>query len=96
MGLFTEILLLPFAPVRGTLWIADQVAREAERQARDPRRAQARLAALHRALDEGAIDEATFEKEEDRLLRLLEDPVRRVGGRPLTAPAVTRTPEGLR
>ncbi|MGW0927962.1 gas vesicle protein GvpG [Streptomyces sp. NPDC002644] len=46
MGLFTEILLLPFAPVRGTLWIADQVAREAERPARDPRQVQAGLAAF--------------------------------------------------
>ncbi|WP_448315958.1 gas vesicle protein GvpG [Streptomyces sp. CO7] len=97
MGLFTEILLLPFAPVRGTVWIADQLAREADRQARDPRLVQARLAALHRALDEGEIDEAAFEKEEDRLLRLLENPVRRVGGRPATGTRTrTRTPEGLR
>ncbi|MEU9579522.1 gas vesicle protein GvpG [Streptomyces chilikensis] len=95
MGLFKEVLLLPLAPVRGTVWIADQLAREAERQARDPRLVQARLAALHRALDEGAIDEASFEEEEDRLLRLLENPVRRVGGRP-TASVRTRTSEGLR
>ena len=26
MGLFKELVLLPLAPVRGTLWVADQMA----------------------------------------------------------------------
>ncbi|MEU4039851.1 gas vesicle protein GvpG [Streptomyces collinus] len=83
MGLVSGILLLPFAPVRGTLWVADQLLQEARRQACDPRVVQARLSALHRALDEGAIDEATFEKEEERLLDLLDSPVRRLDGAPV-------------
>ncbi|GGL65029.1 gas vesicle protein [Streptomyces fumigatiscleroticus] len=71
------LLLLPLAPVRGTAWVADHLLREARRHTHDPRAVQARLAALNRALDEGAIDEAAFEKEEERLLALLERPVRR-------------------
>ncbi|MDQ0383710.1 hypothetical protein J2S54_000530 [Streptomyces sp. DSM 42143] len=66
------LLLLPLAPVRGTAWIADHLLQEARRQAHDPRVVQTRLAALNRALDEGAIDEAAFEREEERLLTLLE------------------------
>ncbi|MFB8756882.1 gas vesicle protein GvpG [Streptomyces sp. NPDC059852] len=81
MGLLTEILLLPVAPVRGTLWVAEQLRREAERQACDPRWVQARLAALNRDLDDGLIDEAAFEAEEERLLARLDRPVRH-GGRP--------------
>ncbi|MEU8649832.1 gas vesicle protein GvpG [Streptomyces sp. NPDC048737] len=80
MGLVSGLLLLPLAPVRGTLWVADHLLQEAERQTRDPRVVQARLAALNRALEEGAIDEAAFEKEEERLLRLLESPVRYTEG----------------
>jgi hypothetical protein len=93
MGLLTEILLLPLAPVRGTVWIADRVAQEAERQFNDPRAVRARLAALYRAVDEGSIDEPAFEAEEERLLRLLEQPAHVIGGAPM---AVVPHPEGHR
>lgn len=66
------LLLLPLAPVRGTLWVADHLLAEARRQATDPRAVQARLAALNRDLEEGTLDEAAFEREEERLLALLE------------------------
>ena len=35
MGLFKEIALLPLAPVRGTAWVADQLAQEADRRLYD-------------------------------------------------------------
>ena len=39
MGLFTGLLTLPLAPVRSTVWVAEELADEAERQLRDePRR----------------------------------------------------------
>ncbi|MEU6547197.1 gas vesicle protein GvpG [Streptomyces sp. NPDC046859] len=79
MGLLTELLLLPLAPVRGTLWVTDQLRQEAERQMTDPRAVQARLVALNQALDEGVIDEAAFEEEEERLLALLGSPVPATG-----------------
>ncbi|MGW6295077.1 gas vesicle protein GvpG [Streptomyces sp. NPDC055058] len=98
MGIVTGLLLLPLAPVRGTAWIADHLLEEARRQYHDPRAVQARLSALNRALDAGEIDEDTFEREEDRLLTLLERPARR-SARPAvrttaTAPAAlaVRTP----
>ncbi|MEU2750104.1 gas vesicle protein GvpG [Streptomyces collinus] len=81
MGLVTGLLLLPLAPVRGTLWVADHLLQEAERQAGDPRAVQARLAALNRALEEGTIDEAAFEAEEERLLARLDSPVQYTGRR---------------
>ncbi|MFE0811204.1 gas vesicle protein GvpG [Streptomyces sp. NPDC058794] len=79
MGVVSGLLLLPLAPVRGTAWIAGHLLQEARRQAHDPRVVQARLAALNRALDEGSLDEAAFEREEERLLTLLERPARPSG-----------------
>lgn len=82
MGIVSGLLLLPLAPVRGTAWIADHLLHEARRQTHDPRAVQARLAQLNRDLDDGVVDEAAFEKEEERLLALLEDPARPMGREP--------------
>ncbi|UCM90527.1 gas vesicle protein GvpG [Streptomyces marincola] len=71
MGLLTGLLLLPLAPARGAAWVAERVADAAEREANDPAPVHARLAALHRALDEGEIGLDAFEAEEERLLRML-------------------------
>ncbi|EFE66407.1 MULTISPECIES: gas vesicle protein GvpG [Streptomyces] len=93
MGIVSGLLLLPLAPVRGTAWIADHLLQEARRQFYDPRAVQARLSALNRALDEGDIDEAAFEREEERLLALLEHPARRPAGHTTaTAPAALMAP----
>ena len=35
MGLFTGILLAPLAPVRGTIWLAEQLAEQAARESDD-------------------------------------------------------------
>ncbi|SHM83590.1 gas vesicle protein GvpG [Actinacidiphila paucisporea] len=74
MGLFTGLLLLPLAPVRGVNWLAETLYEVADRELHDPAVIRARLAALNRAYDDGEIDGATFEREEDRLLDLLEAP----------------------
>ncbi|MFD4990172.1 gas vesicle protein GvpG [Streptomyces sp. NPDC058374] len=81
MGLITGLLTLPLAPVRGVAWIADRLEETAERETSDPAVLRAQLAALNRALDEGEIDQERFEREEDRLLDLLE------GRPPGTGPA---------
>lgn len=81
MGIVKELLLLPLAPLRGTLWVSDHLVQEAERRTLGPQAALAQLAALNRALDEGAIDEETFEKEEERLLDLLDGPAPHAQGR---------------
>ncbi|MFE0348275.1 gas vesicle protein GvpG [Streptomyces griseoluteus] len=72
MGLLTALLTAPLAPVRGVIWVADQLAEAADREVNDPAAVRARLAALNRALEDGEIDLADFEREEDRLLDLLE------------------------
>ncbi|WP_328727092.1 gas vesicle protein GvpG [Streptomyces sp. NBC_00259] len=72
MGLLGELLLLPAAPVRGTFWVLQQVAAEAERQYYDPSTIARELALLERRLESGEIDEAEFDRREDELLDRLE------------------------
>ena len=38
MGLISGLLTLPLAPVRGTVWIGEQVLEQAERERNDERR----------------------------------------------------------
>ena len=73
MGLFTAVLTLPLAPVRGVAWVADRIGQAADRELRDPAVVRARLVALNEDLDNGLIDEEAFEREEDALLDLLQD-----------------------
>ncbi|MEU4493215.1 gas vesicle protein GvpG [Streptomyces sp. NPDC023998] len=72
MGLIGELLLLPAAPVRGTMWVLQQVVDEAERQYYDPSAIQGELARLAERLDAGEIDEAEFDRREDELLERLQ------------------------
>jgi hypothetical protein len=80
MGLITEVLLLPFSPVRGSLWAVRQVLAEAERQYYDPAAVRAELARLEQRLDAGEIDEEEFDRLEDELLERLEISARRSTG----------------
>ncbi|MDG5802238.1 gas vesicle protein GvpG [Streptomyces ossamyceticus] len=80
MGLISEVLLLPFAPVRGSLWAVRQVLAEAERQYYDPAAVRADLARLEQRLDAGEIDEEEFDRLEDELLERLEISARRGTG----------------
>jgi hypothetical protein len=69
VGLIKEVLLLPLAPVRGTIWIAEQLAEEAERQL-DPRAARRRaLLELEERLEAGEIDDEEYDRLEDELLQ---------------------------
>ena len=43
MGLITQLLTLPIAPVRGVVWVAEQIRDEAESQYFDPATIQAAL-----------------------------------------------------
>ncbi|MGI5379361.1 gas vesicle protein GvpG [Streptomyces sp. CA-251387] len=72
MGLIGEVLLLPFAPVRGSGWVIRQVLREAERLYYDPAAVRAELARLEEQLTAGEIDEEEFDRREDELLDRLE------------------------
>jgi hypothetical protein len=83
MGLLTQILTLPLAPVRGVVWVADRVLEAAEDKYYDPAPVHRELAELERQLLDGEIDEAAFDEREDELLdRLDEIRARRDRGAP--------------
>lgn len=72
MGLITGLLGLPLAPLRGTIWVADQVLQQAEEDFYDPARIKAQLEDVDRARAAGELsdDEATAIEDElvERLL----------------------------
>lgn len=84
MGLISGILLLPLAPVRGVVWVAEQLQDAAERELYDPGVLRAQLAALNRELDDGSIGWEEFEVEEERLLDRLYGSAAQVGPRRVT------------
>jgi cytochrome c-type biogenesis protein CcmH/NrfG len=74
MGLLTELLLVPFAPVRVALWTVGQVVETATREYRDPAAIRRALAELARQFDEGLITAEEFDAREEQLLDRLEPP----------------------
>jgi hypothetical protein len=79
MGLITGLLTLPLAPVRGVVWIAEQVRDEALREWQDPSRLRAALADVQARRDLGQIDDDEADRLEEelveRLLAVNEDPM---------------------
>ncbi|MFI7500030.1 gas vesicle protein GvpG [Streptomyces sp. NPDC049687] len=72
MGLVGEVLLLPFAPVRGSAWVIRQLVQEAERIYYDPSAIRTELSRLEEQLEAGEITEEEFDRMEDELLDRLE------------------------
>lgn len=68
MGLIKEIVLLPLAPVRGTAWVAEQIADEAERQLYDEDSIKREMLQLEIDSDEGRLGEKERAAKEDELL----------------------------
>jgi hypothetical protein len=83
VGLITGLLGLPLAPLRGTIWVADQVLQQAEEEFYDPARIKAQLEDVDRARAAGELsdDEATALEDElvERLLVSRSRPVPREG-----------------
>ncbi|MEW2402942.1 gas vesicle protein GvpG [Streptomyces sp. NPDC046862] len=73
MGLLTGILTLPLAPVRATLWAAEQLQYAAEEQYYDPAPVRRALTELERDLLEGRIGEDEYDRREDELLNQLDE-----------------------
>jgi hypothetical protein len=71
MGLLEELLLLPLAPVRGVVWLGEQVEEIASRQANDPATIRGRIAEIERAREAGALSDKQADELEDPLLRRL-------------------------
>jgi hypothetical protein len=72
MGLITGLLGLPLAPVRGTIWAAEQVLGQAEDEYYDPARIRRQLEDVDRKRENGELteEEATVIEDElvDRLM----------------------------
>jgi hypothetical protein len=78
MGLFTGLLTLPIAPVRGVVWVVEQVVEEADRQMYDEQNIRRELMDLELESDEGTIGaEERAALEEELLARLAEAQRRR-------------------
>lgn len=72
MGLLSGLVLLPLAPLRGTIWIAERLTDYAAEQLDDERAIRRLLLEAEAALDAGDLTEAEFDRIEDELLDRLE------------------------
>lgn len=71
MGLLGELFLLPLAPVRGTVAIAEQVRRQAEAEYYDPVRIRRQLEEVERWRASGLVSEDEAVQLEDELVERL-------------------------
>jgi Gas vesicle protein G len=71
VGLISGLLTLPLAPVRGTVWIAEQLLEEAERELNDPAAIERQLEEAEAAHERGELTEEELADIEDELLRRL-------------------------
>jgi cytochrome c-type biogenesis protein CcmI len=67
VGLLSGILGLPFLPIRGTVWLAEQIAEEADRRMNDPAFLRQQLEEVAAARTAGTLPP----EEADRLEREL-------------------------
>jgi Gas vesicle protein G len=71
VGLLTGLLGLPLAPVRGVVWLAEQIRDHAEEQFYDPVRIRAQLERVDEARRAGEISEEEAAELENELLQRL-------------------------
>jgi hypothetical protein len=72
VGLVTGLLGLPLAPLRGVLWMAEQIQEHAEEQYYDPVRIRAQMERVDEARRTGELsEEECAELENDLLQRLM-------------------------
>ncbi|GAA1523612.1 gas vesicle protein GvpG [Actinomadura kijaniata] len=71
MGLFSGLVTLPLAPVRGVMWLAEVLKEQAEAQLYDPGRIAAEMQQVADDVANGVItEEEAAEREEELLARL--------------------------
>jgi hypothetical protein len=71
MGFFTGLLTLPLAPVRGVVWVTEQLVREADRQLYDEDQIRGELIQLELEYDDGKLDASERRRLEDELIERL-------------------------
>jgi hypothetical protein len=73
VGLISAIVTAPLAPVKGVVWIAEQVHDQAMRELYDPESIQQALEEVQLNRELGVLDDAAADRLEDELLeRLIE------------------------
>jgi len=81
VGLFTGLLTLPLAPVRGVAWVAQQVAEEADRKLYDEGQIRREMFQLELDHEEGRLGDAErAAAERDLFARLAVAQSRRTEG----------------
>jgi len=71
MGVFKEIALLPVAPLRGTVKVAEFLADEADRRLFDEDNIKRELIQLELDFEEGRVTEPERDTKEDELMERL-------------------------
>jgi hypothetical protein len=71
MGLISEILLLPLAPIRGTVWLAEKLQEQAEGELYDEKRIYEELNELEALRESGELSDEEANQAEDLLLERL-------------------------
>lgn len=68
MGLITALVLLPLAPMRGVLWVAEQITEEVNRQYYGEGAIVKQLRQVEQARETGELDEEEAAEREEELL----------------------------
>jgi regulator of sirC expression with transglutaminase-like and TPR domain len=71
MGLFSGLLLLPLAPVRGVVWLSEQMLEQANREINDPALIYQQLAEVEQARAAGEITAQESAQAEEMLVARL-------------------------
>jgi gas vesicle protein GvpG len=71
VGLITGLLLLPLAPVRGTVWLAERIQEQAEAELYDESAIRTALIELDAAREAGELDPEELDEAEDELIARL-------------------------
>ena len=71
MGLFTGLLTLPLAPVRGVVWVAERVAEEVERELYDEGNIRRQLLQVELDHEDGKLSDEDRDAQQEVLLERL-------------------------
>jgi hypothetical protein len=71
VGLITGLLTLPLAPVRGTVWIAERLQEQAEREMNDEGAIRTALIEIEEMRESGNYGDAELDEAENELLERL-------------------------
>ncbi|RMI29001.1 gas vesicle protein GvpG [Nocardia stercoris] len=74
MGLLTWVVSLPFAPVRGVIWVSELIQDEVEQQLHDPKNLRRELEEIDRAVATGELSPDEAEQVQQEVLDRMTGP----------------------